>query len=261
MFINAERMTGVLLFLINDFILQLEEMEFAIIAAGEGSRLRKEGFNLPKPLLPLHGVPLIERLIRIFAKEGAQKVHVIINKQSPELKLFLEKTTFALPIVLLEEDTESSLHSFALLVKNNPNWASCCLTTTDTVFKPHEFHAYLNDFHQHKNADAFMAVTPFIDDESPLYVNTNQQLEVEAFLDRSTPETRYVSGGIYCFRKAAMDCALSSVAAGNSRMRNFQRALLENSLKVEAFVFEKVVDIDHLRDREVAEQFLSEEVS
>ncbi|MDF2479557.1 MAG: hypothetical protein K0S24_5040, partial [Sphingobacterium sp.] len=35
----------------NDFILQLEGMEFAIIAAGEGSRLRKEGFNLPKPLL------------------------------------------------------------------------------------------------------------------------------------------------------------------------------------------------------------------
>jgi hypothetical protein len=58
-----------------------------------------------------------------------------------------------------------------------------------------------------------------------------------------------------------MDCALSSVEAGNSRMRNFQRALLENDLQVEAFVFEKVVDIDHLKDRVVAEQFLSEEVS
>ncbi|ULT26150.1 NTP transferase domain-containing protein [Sphingobacterium sp. E70] len=92
----------------NDFILQLEGMEFAIIAAGEGSRLRKEGFNLPKPLLPLHGVPLIERLIRVFAKEGAQQVHVIINRQSPELKTFLTHTAFELPIVLIEEDTPSS---------------------------------------------------------------------------------------------------------------------------------------------------------
>ncbi|WP_313154383.1 nucleotidyltransferase family protein [Sphingobacterium multivorum] len=241
--------------------MQLEEMEFAIIAAGEGSRLRKEGFNLPKPLLPLHGVPLIERLIRVFVKEGAQRVHVIINKQSPELKLFLEKTTFELPIVLIEEDTASSLHSFALLVKNNPDWSSCCLTTTDTVFRPHEFHAYLKAFQQHQQADAFMAVTPFVDDESPLYVNTNSQLRVEAFLDTATAKTKYVSGGIYCFRQAAMDCALSSVEAGNSRMRNFQRALLENDLQVEAFVFEKVVDIDHLKDRVVAEQFLSEEVS
>ncbi|MGE8376969.1 MAG: NTP transferase domain-containing protein, partial [Sphingobacterium sp.] len=112
--------------------MQLEGMEFAIIAAGEGSRLRKEGFNLPKPLLPLHGVPLIERLIRVFAKEGAQQVHVIINRQSPELKTFLTHTAFELPIVLIEEDTPSSLHSFALLVESNPDWTSCCLTTTDT---------------------------------------------------------------------------------------------------------------------------------
>lgn len=245
----------------NDFILQLEGMEFAIIAAGEGSRLRKEGFNLPKPLLPLHGVPLIERLIRVFAKEGARQVHVIINRQSPELKTFLTHTAFELPIILIEEDTPSSLHSFALLIKSNPAWTSCCLTTTDTVFRPHEFHGYLTAFHQRVEADAFMAVTPFVDDESPLYVNTDNALNVEAFLDKATAETKFVSGGIYCFRKAALDCALRSVAAGNSRMRNFQRALLENDLRVKAFVFEKVVDIDHLKDRIVAEQFLSEEVS
>jgi len=249
------------LFLINDFTLQIEEMEFAIIAAGEGSRLRKEGFNLPKPLLPLHGVPLIERLIRVFAAEGAKQVHVIINRQSPELKLFLETGAFEVPIVLIEEDTESSLHSFALLVENSPNWSSCCLTTTDTVFRPHEFHAYLEAFQQQQDADAFMAVTPFIDDESPLYVHTDQKLRIEAFLDKASEDTKYVSGGIYCFRQPAMDCALRSVAAGNSRMRNFQRALLESNLRVNAFVFEKVVDIDHLKDRIVAEQFLSEEVS
>lgn len=249
------------IFVMNDFILQLEGMEFAIIAAGEGSRLRKEGFNLPKPMLPLHGVPLIERLIRLFAQEGAKKVHVIINKQSPELKLFLQNTAFELPILLIEEDTPSSLHSFALLVKNNPDWESCCLTTTDTVFKPHEFHGYLTAFRSKADVDAFMAVTPFVDDESPLYVNTDQDLKVEAFVDQSTPASRFVSGGIYCFRRAAMNCALDSVETGNSRMRNFQRALLKKDLRVEAFVFEKVVDIDHLKDRIVAEQFLSEEVS
>lgn len=236
-------------------------MEFAIIAAGEGSRLRKEGFNLPKPLLPLHGVPLIERLIRIFVSEGADKVHVIINRQSPELKVFLENTVFEVPIILIEEDTPSSLHSFALLIKNNPAWMSCCLTTTDTVFRPQEFHDYLTAFEHRRDADAFMAITPFVDDESPLYVNTNEDLVVEAFLDQATEHTQFVSGGIYCFRRPAMDCALTSVAAGNARMRNFQRALLENDLDVQAFVFEKVVDIDHLKDRIVAEQFLSEEVS
>ena len=41
-------------------------MKFAIIAAGEGSRLAREGVDLPKPLVTVGGEPMIERLARIF---------------------------------------------------------------------------------------------------------------------------------------------------------------------------------------------------
>lgn len=43
-------------------------MKFAIIAAGEGSRLAREGVDLPKPLVTVGGEPMIERLARIFMK-------------------------------------------------------------------------------------------------------------------------------------------------------------------------------------------------
>ena len=43
-------------------------MKFAIIAAGEGSRLAMEGIEEPKPLIKIQGVPIIERLVKIFAK-------------------------------------------------------------------------------------------------------------------------------------------------------------------------------------------------
>ena len=36
-------------------------MNYAIIAAGEGSRLRNEGVAAPKPLVPLNGRPMIGR--------------------------------------------------------------------------------------------------------------------------------------------------------------------------------------------------------
>lgn len=54
-------------------------MKFAIISAGEGSRLSQEGVTLPKPLVQLNGVAMIDRLIRIFIRNGADKVVVIIN--------------------------------------------------------------------------------------------------------------------------------------------------------------------------------------
>ena len=43
-------------------------MRYGIIAAGEGSRLAKEGFTLPKPMVQLHGEMLIDRLIAVFAR-------------------------------------------------------------------------------------------------------------------------------------------------------------------------------------------------
>jgi len=45
-------------------------MNYAIIAAGEGSRLMQEGVEQPKPLVELNGEPMIHRLIRIFNANG-----------------------------------------------------------------------------------------------------------------------------------------------------------------------------------------------
>lgn len=231
-------------------------INFAIIAAGEGSRLKKEGINGPKPLLTLNGVPMIARLIQIFTNQGAQRIHIIINKQAPELKEYLTATDFGVPIVLITQDTPSSLHSFHALIQANPQWENCCLTTTDTIFKEKEFKSYLEQFKGNPQVDAYMGITPFVDDESPLYVSADSSLQITEFTDSKQPKSTYVSGGIYGLRKNALNLVDKSIKEGNSRMRNFQRALLENDLKVKGHVFEKIVDVDHIQDRITAETFL-----
>ena len=45
-------------------------MRYAIIAAGEGSRLTQEGIAVPKPLVKIKEETLIDRLIRIFISNG-----------------------------------------------------------------------------------------------------------------------------------------------------------------------------------------------
>ena len=47
-------------------------MKYAIIAAGEGSRLAAEGITVPKPLVEVNGEYLIDRLIRIFMQNDAE---------------------------------------------------------------------------------------------------------------------------------------------------------------------------------------------
>ena len=48
-------------------------MKFAIISAGEGSRLSQEGVALPKPLVQLNGMAMIDRLVHIFAQNGPSR--------------------------------------------------------------------------------------------------------------------------------------------------------------------------------------------
>jgi len=46
---------------------------------------------------------------------------------------------------------------------------------------------------------------------------------------------------------------------GESRMRNFQRALIADGRRLKAWPFSKVLDIDHATDIKKAEDFILEE--
>ncbi len=231
-------------------------MNYAIIAAGEGSRLRKEGFKSVKPLVKVCGEYLIERLIRIFKDNDAEQISIIINEESEDLQQFLNSKDFGVKINLTVKSTPSSLHSFWNIIHNS-NFEECCLTTVDTIFNERDFQQYISCFQQNKEYDALMGITGYIDDEKPLYVKTKEN-KVLAYLDRQEDESiNTVSAGIYCLRKEALKVVDSTIEKGISRMRNYQRALLENNLNVQSFLFGKVIDIDHVEDIKKAEGLLN----
>ena len=232
-------------------------MNYAIIAAGEGSRLAQEGYTLPKPMVSLHGEMLIDRLIGIFMENKPESIRVIINENSPRLEEHLAALSETLPIDIIRQSTPSSLHSFYTLLKTVPNLESICLATTDTVFKVDEFKAFVTEFEQNTQLDGLMAVTTFVDDESPLFVTVDDNQVITAFTDVNTAQTPFVSGGIYCLRKKALETVAQVVESGTSRMRNFQRQLLERDLHLRAYPFSKIVDVDHVQDIRTAELFLS----
>ena len=230
-------------------------MEYAIIAAGEGSRLAQEGVAWPKPLVPVCGEPLLDRLCRIFAANGASRIHIIINEERDEVRRHVEGLQDRYPIRLLIKNTPSSMHSFHELAAGITA-DRFCLTTVDPVFDEEEFSRYIGTFCNDTSLDAYMAVTDFIDDEKPLYVETDEEMRIRAFNDTHTGNSLYVSGGIYAFTQAVVPVLRQGIATGMSRMRNFQRALLTAGLRVKAHPFSCIIDIDHAADITKAESFL-----
>lgn len=232
-------------------------MKFAIISAGEGSRLSQEGVALPKPLVRLNGVAMIDRLIRIFAQCGADKVVVIINNENPLTKEHLAElqSKAEIPLDVVVKTTPSSMHSFYEL-SSYLEEDKFCLTTVDTVFREEEFRTFIEAFKCSGN-DGYMAVTDYIDDEKPLYVSTDEELNITGFHDAATPGCCYISGGIYCLTPAAIRTLHGCMEKGMSRMRNFQRQLVADGLHLKAYPFKKILDVDHAGDIAKAEAFLA----
>ncbi|MBQ8423552.1 MAG: NTP transferase domain-containing protein [Coprobacter sp.] len=235
-------------------------MNFAIISAGEGSRLAQEGIALPKPLVRLDGEAMIDRLIRIFISNGADKISIIINNEVELTKKHLEEVSkrSAVPIEVVVKTTPSSMHSFYELA---PLLADdkFCLTTVDTIFREDEFAPFIEAFEQSTD-DGYMAVTDYIDDEKPLYISTDDRLGITGFHDTAPADCRYISGGIYCLTPKALATLQYCMDNGMSRMRNFQRRLVADGLRLKAYPFKKIIDVDHAGDIVTAEKFLKGEV-
>jgi NDP-sugar pyrophosphorylase family protein len=231
-------------------------MNFAIISAGEGSRLAAGGIDVPKPLLPLGGTPLIDRLIDIFVRNGAASVSIIVSAENRRTVEHLREKRTDAPLNLVVKSTPGSMYSLCEL-KPFLHGAPFCLTTVDTVFRESEFAAYLDAFRNGGDLDGLMAATDFVDDEKPLYLNTDSEMRITDFCDERPSGGKYISGGMYCLRPAVWEILDAAVSGGMTRMRDFQRQLVRRGLKLKAFPFSKIVDIDRAEDIAVAEELIT----
>ena len=229
-------------------------MNYAIIAAGEGSRLAQEGVAKPKPLVDICGEPMIGRLINLFRRCNAESISIIVNEQMTEVREYLEGLSLDVPFNLVVKSTPSSMHSFVELSSRIPK-GRFCLTTVDTIFREEDFRPYIEAM-EASDCDGMMAVTDFIDDEKPLYVETDPDLNITAFRDERYDGARYISGGIYALNDKAIRVLEECIERGVARMRNFQRALVEAGLHLKAYPMGKILDVDHAGDISKAEAFI-----
>ena len=230
-------------------------MNYAIIAAGEGSRLAQEGVAKPKPLVELQGEPMIGRLINIMLRCNAESISIIVNEHMTEVREYLESLDLPVPLHLVVKTTPSSMHSFWHLSRVIPP-GKFCLTTVDTIFREQDFKGYIDAFEADTEHDGMWAVTPFVDDEKPLWVDVDDEMNITAFKDKAWEGAKFVSGGVYAMTDTAFEVLDDCIEQNISRMRNFQRALVAAGQRLKAFSIDKIVDVDHADDIATAEAFL-----
>ncbi len=111
-------------------------MRCLIIAAGKGGRLRQRGNS--KPLIPILGIPMIERSIRTAMEVGVDEFYVVTGYQGDQVCNFLERLAGRLSIritPLVNEDWQKD-NGLSVLKAREVLHESFLLLMADHLFEP-----------------------------------------------------------------------------------------------------------------------------
>ena len=78
-------------------------MQAVILAGGKGTRLASRLGGLPKPLVPVCGVALLERQLAQLAAQGVTEAVVLVNHEAAQVRSFLAGRDFGCRTVLVDD--------------------------------------------------------------------------------------------------------------------------------------------------------------
>lgn len=233
-------------------------MNFGIILmTNDGYRLDGEGCQLQKPLIPLLGESLIEHLVRILKTVGSRNVYIVADKQADAKRdRILRKLKACGSIHIIKRDITCALEGVNELLRAFPYLKELCVVAADMVFHEKELRGLIREFSGNRSADAFIGVSSFMNNDSPLYVQVGAERQVLGMSEERQPYYAYVSVGMYCLREKALTTVKEAMKRGIKKMRNYQQLLLAQQIPVKAYPMSHIVHINCVRDIRIAEIFL-----
>ena len=146
-------------------------LEGGILAAGDGRRLRADGWPMPKALVPVAGVPLLEHVIRNFVSAGITSLSVIVNESTGDLTGWVRARFPRLDVKVVVKTTGSSLESFETIVHPRSRGdLPILVSTVDAWCRVGDFLAFVETASRLPEGSLVLGVTSLVADERPLWV-------------------------------------------------------------------------------------------
>ncbi len=216
-----------------------------VIAAGQGTRLKRDGYRVSKPMIPVGGRPLIEHALDRFRGASVRYVTVIVNEESADCRQWLHDHGRDLDLDVIVRTTPSSYVSFRL-VADRLAGAPALITTVDSVMAADAFQHFVKTAAGFPRDAFVLGLTPHVDDDNPLWADLDGDGRVRRLGGNSGS---HVTAGLYWV--PAEPAAAPS--ADFSRLRDYLKWLVDSGAPVYGVVVPLVFDIDRAHDVEAAE--------
>lgn len=121
-----------------------------IMSGGLGTRLYPYTKILPKPLIPIGDLPIIEHIINRFHKQGNSKFFIIVNHKKNMIKAYLNEIQKDYEIVYIDENeplgTGGGLSLLKGQIKEPFILSNCDILIENDYSKMYRFHLDQNNF-------------------------------------------------------------------------------------------------------------------
>jgi mannose-1-phosphate guanylyltransferase len=171
-------------------------MKAFLLAAGHGTRLRPLTDHTPKCLLPVQGVPMLERWMELCRRHGVREVLINLHSQAHQVRDFLAARNSDISVQVYEEPT---LLGSAGTLAANRQWVAGepffwvfyadVLTNVDLTA--------MKDFHVRRDAAVTIAVNEVPDPTRCGIVETDANGWVSSFVEKpEVPRSNLAFSGI-----------------------------------------------------------------
>lgn len=227
--------------------------EFAVImAGGEGRRLRPLTDSIPKPMVDIGGVPLLERQITTLKKCGIDKVYVAVNYLGHMIEEYLgDGKKFGLEILYLRESSKMGTAGALSLLNASPKGP--ILVMNGDVVTQSSLDG-LGVFHLEHDAEITVGAIHY-NVSVPFGVIENDGVVIKGLVEK--PSQRFLcNAGIYALSPAALSLIPSNEYFD---MTTLVEICLKNGLVASVFpIHEYWSDIGTPADLEAVRSLFSE---
>jgi 1L-myo-inositol 1-phosphate cytidylyltransferase len=132
-----------------------------ILAAGNGTRIKSVAGDLPKPLVPFRGRPILEHVIDRARQAGIEHAVIVVGYRSDLIRRWLEGRSLGVSITLVENPDYHKSNGISVLKARNEIQENFLLLMADHIFEPETARVILKQ--RLAPGEVILAVDPNID--------------------------------------------------------------------------------------------------
>ena len=214
-----------------------------ILAAGRGTRMKALTEDVPKPMLPVAGRPLLEHIVATLHGAGIERFVMITGYRAERIEShFGDGSRFGVEIVYRRQEVRDGTARALLLGRDAVGGRDFLLGWGDILAEPSNYPALLQRFTD-KRGDGVLAVN-WVEDPyrgAAVYVDGEQRIErIVEKPPRGTAGTHWNNAGIGVFRAALFEYAATvpRSARGEYELPDAMTSMLAAGLALYAFALD-----------------------